>query len=158
MAFRPRYVLSIAVCASKVGYVFLIDGTPYDWGISLQANASTTAAQGFTTEWIAYYQPERVITERIATNSNKGERSRELNNAIWKAAQIADVEWACADRVQRYANKYDEADALAARFPEMKPWVPRRRMLWDEEPRRTIIFEALSLALQALQLESMRED
>ena len=150
MTARPRYVLSIAACASKVGYVFLIDGRPYDWGISLQANTSTKAAQEFTTEWIAYYQPELVVTERVAANSNKGERSRELINAIWKAAQNADVEWACADRVQTYANKYDEAEALAARFPEMKPWVPKRRTLWDEEPRRTIIFEALSLAIRAL--------
>ena len=53
--------------------------------------------------------------------------------------------------MQLYANKYDEAEALAERFLEMKPWLPKRRTLWDEEPRLTIIFEALSLALRALQ-------
>lgn len=139
MTARPRYVLSVAACASRVGYVFLIDGTPYDWGISLQANASTVAARQFTTEWIAYYQPELLVTERITSNTQKGERSRELINAIWKAAQNADIDWACVDRVQRYPNKYDEAEALVERFPEMKSWLPKRRTLWDEEPRRMII-------------------
>ncbi len=141
-------MLSVAVNASKVGYVFLIDGTPYDWDISLQANESARTAYQFTTEWIDYYQPELLVTERIGASSLKGDRSVLLINAIWKAAQDADIRWACVDRVQKYPNKYIEAAVLAERFPELLEWLPKTRTLWDEEPRRMIIFEALSLALE----------
>lgn len=149
MTAKIRHVLAVAANASKVGYVFLIDGVPYDWDISLQANASAEAAYRYTTEWIAYYQPELLVTERIRTNSLKGDRSRDLINAIWKAAQDVDIRWACVDRVQVFPNKYIEAAVLAERFPELLAWLPKTRTLWDEEPRRMIIFEALSLGLSA---------
>lgn len=150
MTTRVRHVLSVAANASKVGYVFLIDGAPYDWDISLQANESARAAYQFTTEWVSYYQPELLVTERIGSNSQKGERSRNLINAIWKAAQDAGIPWGCVDRIQRYPNKYVEAAVLAERFPELLAWLPKTRTLWDEEPRRMIIFEALALGLSAM--------
>lgn len=147
MTTKVRNVLAVAANASKVGYVFIIDGTPYDWDISLQANETARAAHQFTTEWIAYYQPELLVTERIQSNSQKGERSRDLIDAIWKAAQDAEIRWACVDRVQTFPNKYIEAAVLAERFPELMAWLPKTRTLWDEEPRRMIIFEALALGL-----------
>ena len=96
---------------------------------------------------IDYYQPQLLITERIGPHSRKKDVSRALVNAIWKAAQDAEIMWACVDRIQTYQNKYVEAEALAARFPELKEWLPKTRTLWESEPRRVIIFEALSMAL-----------
>ena len=147
MATKVRNVLAVAANASRVGYVFLIAGTPYDWGISLRANDSPQAAYQFTTEKIAYYQPELLVTERTSSNPHKGERARDLINAIWKAAQDTDIGWACVDRAQTFPNKYIEAAVLAERFPELLAWLPKTRTLWDEEPRRMIIFEALALGL-----------
>ena len=150
MAVRTEHVLAVAVSTGKVGYAFLIDGVPYDWGLSLVASGSTRAAYEHTRSWIEYYQPELVVTERIGRRSRKQTVSRALANAILKAAQDSNVAVACVDRVQRYANKYAEAEAIAERFPELKPYLPRRRRLWDSEPRRIIIFEAVSLALSII--------
>jgi hypothetical protein len=143
-------VLSVAAATGKVGYVFLTDGKPYDWGVSLKASRSPRLAYKHVTEWIDYYRPQLLITERITSQSRKQEVSRALVNAIMKAAQDANIKWACADRVQTYQNKYVEAEVLVARFPELKAWLPKPRRLWESEPRRIIIFEALSMALSVV--------
>ena len=150
MSTNLRNVLSIAAATGKVGYVFLIDGEPYDWGVSPTASRSPKLAYQHVTEWIDYYQPQLLITERIGRHSRKKDVSRALVNAIWKAAQDAEIAWACVDRNQNYQNKYVEADALAARFPELKEWLPKTRRLWESEPRRIVLFEALSMALSVM--------
>ena len=141
-------MLSVAAATGKVGYVYLMNGTPYDWGISVKASGSTEAVYGHVKKWIDYYRPDYVVTERIGKNNRKGEFSRAIADAIARAAQDSLVPHAYVDRVQTYANKYDEAEALAARFPELTDWIPKRRKLWEPEPRKTIIFEALALALR----------
>ena len=147
MSTNVRNVLSVAAATGKVGYVFLIDGEPYDWGVSPKASRSPKLTHQHVTEWIDYYQPQLLITERIGPHSRKKDVSRALVNAVWKAAQDAEIRWACVDRIQKYQNKYVEAHALAERFPELKEWLPKTRRLWESEPRRIIIFEALSMAL-----------
>lgn len=151
MKFRTEHLLSVAVATGKIGYVFLIDGVPYDWGLSVVASQSPRDAYEHTKDWIAYYAPELVVTERMGVASRKGAVSRSLADAALKAAQDSDVVIACVDRVQRYQNKYLEAEQLARRFPELEEWLPRTRRLWDSEPRGTIIFEALSLGLTVIE-------
>ena len=150
MTIDLRNVLSVAAATGKIGYVFLIDGQPYDWGVSPKASRSPELAYKHAADWIDYYQPDIVVTERIGPHSRKKEVSRALVNAIAKAAQDADVRWACVDRVQRYPNKYKEAAALAERFPELKPWLQKPRQLWESEPRRMIVFEALAMVLYSI--------
>lgn len=50
-------------------------------------------------------------------------------------------------RKQGFANKYAEAEVLVERYPELAPWKPEKRRFYDNEPRNTVLFEALSLAL-----------
>jgi hypothetical protein len=57
-------------------------------------------------------------------------------------------------REHRYPNKYAEADALVDRYPELAPWKPMKRRFYDNEPRNTVLFEALALADQILARES----
>ncbi len=147
MTNKPRHVLSIAVQATKLGHAFLIDGVPYDWDLSQTANRSTKSSYDFTESMIRYYQPELLVTERVSANPHKGERATALVNAIWQAAQDSNVPWMCIDRKQQHANKYAEAAVLARRFPELQPYLPKTRTLWDEEPRRMIIFEAVALGV-----------
>jgi hypothetical protein len=49
-----------------------------------------------------------------------------------------------------YANKYVEADALAERYPDIAAWKPKKRRFFDNEPRNTVLFEALALADEVL--------
>ena len=53
-------------------------------------------------------------------------------------------------REQEYANKYEEAAALGEQFPDLAPWVPKKRRFFDNEPRNTVLFEAVALALSIL--------
>ena len=151
MTVRTEHVLAVAVSTGKMGYAFLVDGHPYDWGLSLVASESTRSAYEHTTAWIEYYQPELVVAERIGPSSRKKAVSKALADAILTAAQDSNVKVACVDRVQKYPNKYAEADAIAKRFPELKSYLPKPRRLWDSEPRRIIIFEAISLALSVIE-------
>ena len=60
-------------------------------------------------------------------------------------------------RVQRFANKHEEAKALVERFPDILPWKPKRPEIWETEPRNMVYFEALALALEVLD-PHLRED
>ena len=150
MSTNVRNVLSVAAATGKIGYVFLIDGEPYDWGVSPKASRSPKLTHQHVTEWIDYYQPQLLVTERVGPQSRKKDVTRALVNTIWKAGQDAEIKWACVDRIQKYQNKYVEAEALAVRFPELTAWLPKTRRLWESEPRRIIIFEALSMALSVV--------
>ena len=104
-----------------------------------------------------YYQPQLLVTERIPKDSRKGDNTRALINAISKAGQDADIKWGLVDRVQPYKNKYEEAGALAARFPELQRRLPKTRKEWESEPRQTILFEALSMGLLVLDEKDEKE-
>jgi hypothetical protein len=49
------------------------------------------------------------------------------------------------ERPSLFPNKYAEAEALAARYPELAAWKPKPRRFFDNEPRNTVLFEALAL-------------
>ena len=147
MTIKYRNVLAMAAASTKLGYVFLIDGTLFDWGSSKDASDSPRQAYQYTAKKIAYYRPELVVTELVTDESKKGQYSRSLINQIMKAAQDADVPWSVVVREQRHANKFKEAQVLAERFPELKASLPPRRRWWQTEDQRMIIFEALSLGL-----------
>lgn len=54
------------------------------------------------------------------------------------------------ERRQLFANKYEEAAALAERFSELAPFTPKPRRIWDKEPLNTTYFEAVALALAVI--------
>lgn len=150
MTTKYHNVLAIAAASTKLGHVFLIDGTPIDWGSSKDASNSPRQAYQYTAKKIAYYQPELLVTELVTKDSKKGQYSRSLINMIAKAAQEADIQWCLVARQQRYPNKFKEARALVTRFPELKPTLPPPRHWWQTEDQRMIIFEALALGLSVL--------
>ena len=62
-------------------------------------------------------------------------------------ANNANAEFAEIPAPSRGPNKYADAAALAQEFPQIGPWLPKRRRAWEPEPRNIIYFEALALAL-----------
>ncbi|WP_233557309.1 hypothetical protein [Rhodophyticola porphyridii] len=98
-------------------------------------------------KWLARFEPDVVITEAIPGESRKGDRSRAITAALARVARDkADLLDVTMERVQAFPNKYDEAEALAIEFPELEPYLPKRRRLWETESPRTILFEAVALA------------
>lgn len=141
----PRRVMGMAVSSLKIGFAYLIDGELMDWKLSIDASRTEEACFMKVDDWLSYYQPDVLVIEDVE-QSRKGPNSRLLQSAIRKAALEAEVRVVEVARDLGAANKYAEAEALAAEFPQIAAWLPEKRRLWEQEPRNIIIFEALALA------------
>ncbi len=146
MRTKYRNVLALAAASTKLGHVFLIDGTPFDWGSSKDASDSPRQAYDFAAKKIKYYRPELLVTELVTDDSKKGQYSRSLINQIMKAAQDNDIPWSLVTRQHAYANKFQEAHTLAERFPELKATLPPKRHWRQTEDQRMIILRRCRLA------------
>lgn len=147
---EPRRLLAIAVGFGRVAQVFLVDGALTDWRVSRAAGATATTAARQARIWFEKLRPEVVVTEQISSDSPKRARSRAMNKAIMNAAAVAQLYDIAVPRVRSHANKHAEAAALAKRFPELAPQLPRPRRAWDAEPRNLLYFEALALAVSVI--------
>jgi hypothetical protein len=141
-------VLALAAARRRVGSVVLDGATLLDWRISDKAAENASSARDHVRSLIADFSPDVVVTEEVATARQKGKRTHAITEAMYAEAEEAGLLAVSLPRTQRFANKYDEAEALLAEFPELAPWLPVRRRFYDNEPRNTVLFEALSLALQ----------
>lgn len=146
----PLRMLAVAAATGRIGYVFLVGGTLRLFELSVSASRSPHHAVQKMQEWIEYLEPDVIITEKITQRSRKSDDSHHLIEAITAIADDAPVNNAEVVRVQHFKNKYEEARAFAERFPQIKPWVPKMPPIWLPEPRNTIYFEALSLALEVI--------
>lgn len=87
-----------------------------------------------------------IVTEKIETARSKGDHTKLLIAAMADLAAEHELLDITIERPGHFANKYDEADALAERYSEMAAWKPKHRRFFDNEPRNTVLFEALALA------------
>lgn len=138
-------VLAIAVAYRRVGYVYLIGEKLMDWSISSKAARSTVDAAETTQQWINTLAPEVLVTEKTEAATRKGERTKAIIAAIVGTAAHNYLLDVAVARRQRFRNKYEEAAALAEWYPEVAALVPTRKFQ-DDEPRVTVLFEALALA------------
>lgn len=135
----------MAAISDRVGLVLVAGSKLKDWRSSERAARSTVDAAGFAQQMIDFYRPDVLVVEKVETSS-KGESARRI---IWAMAMIGEQNGLLDVSVERprdYANKYEEAEALAKRHPSIGPWVPRKRRFFEAEPRAMVIFEALALA------------
>ncbi len=143
-------VLAFAAARGRIGSVVLDGDLLIDWRISDKAADSPQAATAFAERMFAEFLPDVVVTEEVLLARHKGRRTVALIEALAETAEASGLMSITLPRRQSYANKYAEADALVAQFPELAPWQPPPRRFYDNEPRNTVLFEALSLALQLL--------
>lgn len=139
-------VLGIAVSSTRIGYVLLANDKLVDWGVSGAATDSPKKAAAKTKELIDLLKPEAVITELPGSNKRKRGKTLKLMEAITCAAQASSTTSVTTTRLRRFKDKYQEAQALAAEFPELAPRLAKKPKIWLSEPRRMILFEALALA------------
>ena len=141
-------VLAFAAATGRVGSVFLIGDQLMDWNISNKAAESSRDAVVHAQSLITILGPDVVVTEEPESARHKGQHTLTLIAAIAQTAEDNHLLEVSVPREHRYPNKYAEADALVERYPELAPWKPVKRRFYDNEPRNTVLFEALALALQ----------
>lgn len=139
-------VLAIAAATGRVGYAFIIGGKLMDWGQSRKASKSPDLAAKQAELWIGQLKPDVVVTEKESAISTKGTKTWQIISALARVASNAKLLDVTVFRERDFKNKYEEAEYLGQRFPEISAWIPRKRKIWEPEPRNTILFEALALA------------
>lgn len=147
MALR---LLAFAVASGRASYVFFIGGEPKDWKITNRATASAKRLSLWADAAIKRLRPDVVVTEKPEDAKKKGEHTKELVAAIATVAANHELLDVSVPRTQDYANKYEEAAVLGSLYPDLAPWVPKKRRFFDNEPRNTVLFEAVALALVIL--------
>lgn len=143
-------VLALAAARRTIGSVVLDGGTLIDWRMSDKAAENADNAIAHLEKLIAEFRPHVVVTEEAATARSKGKRTIRMIEVLADTAEESGLYSVTLPRRQRFPNKYAEARALVEQFPELAPWTPERRFFYDNEPRNTVLFEALSLAVQLL--------
>lgn len=140
-------VLSIAVASGRAGYVCLQGSQLLDWGITVKAVKTGTELVGFVQELINTLKPDVVVTEVTDDRSRKGSRAKELIKAIAGIASHNEVLDVSVERPRTFPSKYEEAEDIAERYPDVRGYLPtRKRRIFDFEPRGMVIFEAIALA------------
>lgn len=147
-------LLAFAAATGRVGSVFLVGDKLVDWHISNKAAYSGVEAAAHAQALINDLKPDVVVTEEWDTARHKGKHTLALIAAIARTAEHNDFIDVSVPHEHRYPNKYAEADALVELYPELGPWKPVKRRFYDNEPRNTVLFEALALANQILTRDS----
>lgn len=143
-------VLAVAAASRRVGYVFLIGARLVHWKVNERAAKSPVEAASALQCWINDLRPDVIVTEKIDDGFNKGARTRAVTMAFASTAAnnyLLDVSVAPS---REHASRHEERLALIRLYPELQPWLPRKRRAFDPEPRNTVLFDALSIALQVL--------
>lgn len=143
---EPNRILALAAATGRIGMVFLVGQRVMDWQISGKAAKSPEQAARYLTGLILSHAPDVIVTEKLSSARSKGEHAKALIAAMADVAANQTLLDISIDRPSEFANKYGEADALAERYPELVAWKPIRRRFFDNEPRNTVLFEALALA------------
>ena len=142
--------MAIAVATGRIGYVYLISDRLRDWGLSRKASINPTLAAAQTEKWIVDLNPDVLVTEKVSKISTKSFKTRSLIESVQRVAANANLLDVSVVRANIFKNKYEEAKHLGERFPEISAWVPRARRIWEPEPKNTVLFEALGLAVSVL--------
>jgi hypothetical protein len=139
-------IIAFAAASGRVGFVLLVGERLMDWQISNKAGKTADGAAAYALALIDKFTPDVVVTEQVDRALHKGSRAKDIIEAIAQTAADNFVLDVSVVREQRYPNKYVEADALVARYPDLAAWKPIKRRFFDNEPRNTVLFEALALA------------
>ena len=140
-------VLSVAVATGKVSYVFLEGTKLLDWAVTTRVSRKSGDLVGYVQELINTLKPDVVVTEKCDDDCKKGLRAKRLIAAITELASHNYVLDVSVPRPRGFQSKYEEAESLVSRHPDLIGYLPqRKRRFYDFEPRNMIVFEALALA------------
>jgi len=161
-----KEVRVLAIDPSTRGFGFAVLEGPsrlIDWGVKETRSNKNTKSLKLIADLIERYQPTAIIVEDIAgKGSRRCRRVGELINAISKLASKREIRVRSFSRAKvkqvlsesGASTKHESAVAIAKRFPELAPRVPRFRKPWMSEDYRMSIFDAVALALTFFEFEN----
>jgi len=147
----------LAIDPSTRGFGFAILEGPnrlIDWGVKETKIDKKKRSLKLITELIELYQPNTIVVEDYsAKGSRRCQRVGELIRDISKIAVKRGIRVKSISRLkvkQAFSessalNKHEIAIAIAKRFPELTPRLPRFRKSWMSEDYRMSIFDAVGL-------------
>lgn len=150
-------VLAIDPSTRGFGYAVL-EGTErlIDWGVKETRADKSKRALNSVPDLIEIYQPQTLAVEDYTGNgSRRCERIVELIAAVSKHVLKRNIRVKSFSRAQikqafaesAAPNKFEIAIAIAKRFPELEPRLPRFRKPWMSEDYRMSIFDAVAFAV-----------
>jgi Holliday junction resolvasome RuvABC endonuclease subunit len=149
----------LAIDPSTRGFGFAILEGPnrlIDWGVKETKTDKKKRSLKLIAELIGRYQPNVVVFEDYeGKGSRRCERVQELISGISKLATKRKIKVRSVSRVKvkqafsesGASNKHEIAVAIANRFPELAPRLPRFRKPWMSEDYRMSIFDAVGFAV-----------
>ena len=155
MPTNTQRVLAVAARAGRVGFVVVDNGELIWWEASEKASEekeidnAAAAAAALLREWITTYQPDCLVSENPDSATNKSGKQIPILQALASVGEDLPIRNRLVQRKQLFANAYIEAKHLAKQFPELKGYLPKKPKIWQSEPYRLVIFEALALAREA---------
>jgi hypothetical protein len=127
-----------------------------DWGVKETRSNKSTKSLKLIADLIERYQPTAIIVEDYAgKRSRRCRRVGELINDIAKLASQKKIKIRSSSRGKvkqtfcesGVSTKQEIAMAIAKRFPELAPRLPRFRKPWMSEDYRMSIFDAVALGI-----------
>ena len=152
----------LAIDPSTRGFGFAVLEGPerlVDWGVKETKTDKNRMTLKLATDLIELYQPSVIVVEDYeGKGSRRCRRVRELIEDISKLAAKRKIKVKSFSRLKvkqaffesGTLNKYEIASAIAKRFPELAPRLPRFRKPWMSEDYRMSIFDAVALGLVLL--------
>jgi hypothetical protein len=135
----------VSAATGRIAAIFVVGGVVEVTKMSRIGSNSPARARSVVQKWIADFSPDILICEDVATCRNKGNHTKGILQAIADTFSAAKGNDFTLPRIQRYANKYEEAAHLAKRYKEIAHLLPKRPPIWKPEPRLMSFFEALAL-------------
>ena len=144
-------LLAVAINTQRMGCVFFAGHELKDWRAMTKPTRSQSDAAEALQRLINNFAPDVVVTQQHRSVQGKRFHNKDLRAALNRTAAQNFVLDVTIERPREFANKYEEASALAELYPELRHEVPPARRSFDHQPARLILFDALALAHQVLQ-------
>ena len=141
-------VLAVAAANRRVGYAYFQNNDLVYWTISTKAGEKPLDAVAVTQDLITRFAPDVLVSQKVTPSLTKSENTKKLIAAIARTGKHNGLVSIAVERQRKHKNKYVEAAALAQIFPQVADYLPQPRLLHhSKEPRNTVLFEAISLAV-----------
>jgi hypothetical protein len=154
---RGRLILAIYPTTRGFGFVvFEGERRPIDWGVKEVRGDKNRQALAKAAELMSWHQADMVVLENAqGVGSRRSDRIKQLHRQLADLAKESNValrQFSRSDIKAVFASrgastKYEIAQAICKEWPDLAPWLPAPRKIWNSEDPKLSIFDAASLAI-----------